>query len=276
MQIFKNARRVVFKVGTSTLTHETGLFNLERIEQLVRVLSDFGNMGKEVVLVTSGAIAAGAARLRLDHKPSTTPEKQAMAAVGQNELMRIYERTFTSFGYPVGQILLTKETVENPTALVNAKNTFNTLLKMRCVPIVNENDSIAFDEIEFGDNDTLSAYVASICEADALVILSDIDGLYDSDPRSNPAAKLIPTVAMIDEKIMSYAGGAGTSRGTGGLVTKLHAAQIAGEKGIPMFLLNGKSPEILYDLFEGSHVGTYFMSQTVPGGETRNALNSEG
>lgn len=261
MNIVKNASRIVVKVGTSTLTHDTGLFNLSRIEKLARVLCDFANMGKEIILVSSGAIAAGAARLRLDHRPKTVEEKQATSAVGQNELMRVYERFFTSYGYPVGQILLTKEVVDNPVSRKNAENTFNTLLRMKCVPIVNENDSITFDEIEIGDNDSLSAYVAVITRADVLILLSDIDGLYDSDPHSNPDAKLISTVPAVDDTILSYAGGSGSNRGTGGLVTKLHAAQIAAEASIPMFLVNGADPEILYDLFEGLHVGTYFMSK---------------
>ncbi|NLE13149.1 MAG: glutamate 5-kinase [Clostridiales bacterium] len=261
MNIIKTARRIVIKVGSSTLTHDTGLLNLRRIEQLARVISDFTNMGKEVILVTSGAVAAGVSRLRLDHRPATIEEKQATAAVGQNELMSVYERFFTGYGHTVGQILLTRETFEVPVARENARNTFNTLLRMRCIPIVNENDSVSFEEIAVGDNDTLSAYVAAMVEADALILLSDIDGLYDSDPHRNPDAKLIPVVPVIDEKILSYAGGAGSERGTGGVVTKLHAAQIATDAGIPMFLLNGSDPGILYDLFEGLHVGTYFMSK---------------
>ncbi|MFA6947747.1 MAG: glutamate 5-kinase [Eubacteriales bacterium] len=261
MNIIKNAARIVFKVGSSTLTHDTGLLNLHRIEILARVLSDFCNMGKEVILVTSGAQAAGRGRTGFDHRPKTIPEKQAMAAIGQNELMRVYERFFSAYSRPIAQLLLTKDIIDNPKSRTNAQNTFNTLLDMKVMPIVNENDTIAFDEIEFGDNDTLSAYVAELTGADALVILSDIDGLYDSDPHVNPSAKLIPTVAAVDDKILSYAGGAGSDVGTGGLITKLHAAQIANGAGIPMFIVNGENPEILYDLHEGTHVGTYFMSK---------------
>lgn len=264
MNIIKNASRIVFKIGTSTLTHDTGKFNFKRIDKLARVLSDFMNAGKEVILVSSGAMSAGASKLRIDYRPAALEEKQAIAAVGQTELMNIYEKSFSAYGYPVGQILLTKEVLDDEIAKQNAQNTFNTLIKMQCVPIVNENDSISSDEIragKVGENDTLSAYVALICNADALVILSDVDGLYDSDPRSNPNAELIHTVPLIDDTIMSYAGGAGTERGTGGLITKLHAAEIVCGNGIPMFIINGENPDILYDMFEGMNVGTYFMSR---------------
>lgn len=260
MNIVKDAKRVVVKIGSSTLTHENFRMNLRRIEALTRVLSELKNAGKEIVLVSSGAISAGVAKMGLSSRPKATEEKQALAAVGQSELMRIYEHFFSMFGHPVAQILLTKDIMENPTARKNAENTFATLLKMGCIPIVNENDSISFDEIEFGDNDTLSAYISVICRADCLVILSDIDGLYDSDPHRNPEARLIATVSRIDDKILGYAGGAGSNRGTGGLITKLHAAQIVTAEGIPMFIVNGQNPEILYDLCEGKHVGTYFMS----------------
>jgi len=259
VDFIRNARRIVIKIGSSSLTHSTGRLNLHRIETLARVLSDFKNAGKSIVLVTSGAISAGKARLGLDHRPSTTEEKQAMAAVGQCELMSIYERFFRMYGHTVGQILITRDTVDNPVSRKNAENTFNTLLAMGCVPIVNENDTISFEEIEFGDNDTLSAYVALLCRADVLVNLSDIDGLYDSDPHKNPEAKLIPSVVRIDDAIRAAAGGAGSAAGTGGVITKLHAAEIACSNGIPMFIINGENPEIMYDLFQGRHVGTYFM-----------------
>ena len=261
MNIIKDAKRIVIKIGTSTLTHDNFKMNLRRIESLCRVLSDFCNMGKEVVLVSSGAISAGVAKLGLDHRPATTEEKQAMAAVGQCDLMSIYEHFFSMFGHTVGQMLLTRDVMDNPTAHKNAENTFATLLRMGCLPIVNENDSISFDEIEFGDNDTLSACVALICHADALIIFSDIDGLYDSDPHKNPDAKLISTVPIIDDTVMSYAGDTSSNRGTGGLITKLRAAKMVTEEGIPMFLVNGEKPDILYDLFEGKQPGTYFMSR---------------
>lgn len=258
MKKIRDAKRIVFKVGTSTLTHNTGKLNLRRIERLVTVLSDLKNTGREVVLVSSGAISAGCARLGIDERPRDTIGKQAMAAVGQSELMRVYEHFFSMYGHAVGQILITKDEIDNPKVRANAQNTFNKLLKMDCIPIVNENDSMSFDEIEFGDNDTLSAVVATVCEADALVILSDIDGLYDSDPRKNPEAKLISRVDDINEDILACAGGAGSARGTGGLITKLHAAKITKNSGIPMFIINGKDPSIIYPLTEGEKIGTYF------------------
>lgn len=261
MNIIKNAKRIVFKIGSSSLTHETGRLDLHRMEHLARVLSDFKNAGKDVVLVSSAAITAGRSKLNLDHRPASIAEKQAMAAVGQCELMAMYERFFGFYGHPVAQILLTKDVSENPIPRQNAINTFETLLSMNCVPIVNENDTVAFEEIEFGDNDTLSAHVAVLCKADALVILSDIDGLYDSNPRENPNARLVPTVAKIDDRIRAMAGGAGSDFGTGGVITKIKAAEIVCKNGIPMFIINGDNPERLYDLFEGQHIGTYFMTE---------------
>ena len=258
MKTITDAKRIVFKVGSSTLTHENGKLNLRRIEKLATVLSDLKNMGKEVVLVSSGAISAGCGRVGLEKRPDDTPGKQAMAAIGQSELMRVYEHYFSMFGQVIGQILITKEEIDNPKVKQNAHNTFDRLLSMGCIPIVNENDSMSFEEIEFGDNDTLSAVVATICSADSLIILSDIDGLYDADPRSNPDAMLIPTVTELTDEIIACAGGAGSNRGTGGLVTKLHAAEITMGAGIPMYIVNGNDPAILYDLCEGKKRGTYF------------------
>lgn len=255
----REAKRIVIKIGSSTLTYETGRFNLRRMETLARVLSDFWNAGKEIVLVSSGAISAGRAKMGLSHKPSTTAEKQAMAAVGQCELMRMYEHFFDLFSRRVAQILITRETVDNPVARHNAENTFHALLSMGCLPIVNENDTVSFEEIEFGDNDTLAAYVALICSADALINLSDIDGLYNGDPHRTAGVSLIPVVERIDETIYSYAGGAGTDRGTGGVLTKLRAAEICCTRGIPMYLLNGNDPETLYRLLKGEKVGTKFL-----------------
>lgn len=259
MGMFANCRRVVIKVGSSTLTHETGNLNLRRIEELVKILSDFKNGGKEVVLVSSGAVSAGVARLGLGHRPKDTAEKQATAAVGQSELMKIYSRFFADYGITVGQILMTKDVFENAEGRAHAENTFDALLKMGCVPIVNENDSVATEELNFGGNDYLSAYVALVCRADILLNLSDIDGLYDSDPRSNPDAKFIERVENIDE-VISHAGGVGTERGTGGMRAKLEAAKLVTDEGIPMFIMNGHDPAILYDLLDGKHVGTYFTA----------------
>ena len=260
MKSVKNAKRVVFKVGTSTLTHESGKLNFRRIERLARTLADLANSGLEVVLVSSAAISAGCAKLGITERPHSTSEKQAIAAVGQSELMKVYEHYFSDFGHPVGQILITKDELDREKVFENARSTFNTLIKMGCIPIVNENDSVSYDEIEFGDNDTLSAYVSLVCGADALVILSDIDGLYDSDPHANPDAKLIPRVDEITDEIRACAGGAGTKRGTGGLITKIHAADIVCPKGIPMYIINGADPDLLYDLREGKQVGTLFAA----------------
>lgn len=258
MAIFENARRIVIKIGTSSLTHDTGKFNLQRMETLAMVLSDLKNSGKEIILVTSAAITAGMARMGISKRPENIAEKQAMAAVGQCELMRMYERFFESFGHSVAQVLVTREIISNEHMKFNTVNTLNALIRMGCLPIVNENDTVSCEEIEFGDNDTLSAHVAAISSSDALVLLSDIDGLYDADPRTNSSAELISEVKVIDERILGYAGGAGTSRGTGGLITKLHAAQIAWESGIPVFLMNGKNPADIYGLFSGECRGTYF------------------
>ena len=194
--------------------------------------------------------------------PSTPEEKQAMAAIGQSELMKIYDRFFSDYGHTVAQILMTKEVMSTPERRAAAENTFHRLLEMNCIPVVNENDSVSTDELtKFGGNDILSAYVAELCQADLLLNLSDIDGLYDSDPRSNPDAKLIERVECIDDSIYAIAGGAGTDRGTGGMIAKLNAARMVTEQGIPMFILNGHEPEVLYTLLDGGHIGTYFTAK---------------
>lgn len=259
MNILQNAKRIVLKIGSSTLTHETGKLNLRRMELLAQVLSDLQNAGKQIVLVSSGAVSCGRSRMGLHHRPASIEEKQAMAAVGQSELMKTYDHFFSAFGHTVAQVLITRYTIESPASRTNAENTLHILMQMGCVPIVNENDTVSFDEIEFGDNDTLSAYVAVLCHADALINLSDIDGFYDSDPHANPDAKLIPTVEKIDESVYACAGGAGTDRGTGGVITKLRAAEISTSHGIPMFLCNGENPEIIYDLMQDKPIGTRFL-----------------
>lgn len=261
MGILEKKTRIVVKIGSNTLTHDTGKLDLRRMELLVRILSDFKNAGHEIVLVSSGAVAAGIARLRLGRRPESTEEKQALAAIGQAELMQVYENFFATYGYTVGQMLMTKDIIENPERRTNAQNTFRELLKLGCVPIVNENDPISTEELKFGGNDTLSAYVALVCGADLLINMSDIDGLYDSDPRKNPGAKLIDRVEVIDDTVISYAGGAGSERGTGGMITKIKAAQIVTEAGIPMLIVNGKNPEILYRISDGEHIGTYFAAR---------------
>lgn len=261
MSFSENCRRVVVKVGSSTLTHSSGRLNLRRIESLARTLSDLKNAGREIVLVSSGAVSAGVAKSGLGHRPESLEEKQAMASIGQSELMRIYDRFFSDYGHKIGQILMTRDVVDNPVRRTAAENTFNTLLRMGCIPIVNENDAVSTDElVKFGGNDILSAHVANLCHADCLINLSDIDGLFDSDPRKNPDAKLIARVEDIDS-ILSCAGGAGTERGTGGMEAKLTAARMVTKNGIPMFIMNGSDPEILYRLFDGEKVGTYFVAQ---------------
>jgi len=261
MGYLRDSHRIVVKVGTSTLTHNTGHLNLRRIEKLVKVLSDMKNHGIQVVLVSSGAVSAGVAKVGFGRIPSSTEEKQAMAAIGQSELMKMYDRFFSDYGHTVAQILMTKDVLSNPVRRSAAENTFNRLLEMNCIPIVNENDSVSTDELtKFGGNDILSAYVSQLCGADVLLNLSDIDGLYDSDPRTNPEAKLIERVETLDDSVFAIAGGAGSSRGTGGMIAKLNAAKIVTESGIPMFILNGKDPEILYELLDGGHIGTYFVA----------------
>ncbi len=260
MGLFKNCKRVVVKVGTSTLTHATGQLNLRRIESIVKVLSDLKNGGKEIILVSSGAVSAGIAKSGLGHRPISLEEKQAMASIGQSELMKIYDRFFSDYGHKVAQILLTRDVIEIPVRKEAAENTFNTLLRMGCIPVVNENDAVSTDElVKFGGNDILSAHVANLCSADILINLSDIDGLYDRDPRRDPDAKFIERVENIDD-ILTCAEGAGTERGTGGMEAKLTAAKMVTDKGIPMFVMNGHDPEILYDLLDGKKIGTYFVA----------------
>ena len=261
MSVLANKARIVVKIGSNAMTHASGNLDLRRMELLVRILSDYKNAGHEVVLVSSGAVAAGISRLRLNRRPETIEEKQALAAIGQADLMQVYEQFFAAYGHTVGQMLMTKDIIDNPVRRVMAENTFRELLRLGCVPIVNENDPVSTEELKFGGNDTLSAYVALVCHADLLINLSDVDGLYDSDPRKNPDAKLIECVQGVDERILAMAGGAGTERGTGGMATKLQAARIVLEKGIPMYILNGADPAVLYKLLDGEHIGTYFRAQ---------------
>lgn len=260
MYLFKNAKRIVFKVGTSSLTHKTGLLNLRSIQGLVKVLSDIKNSGIEVVLVTSGAVGVGVGKLGLKQKPSTIPEKQACAAIGQCELMQVYDKEFNQYNHIVSQILMTRDILDDQIRTNHVENTFNMLLEMNVIPIVNENDTVSTEELEFGDNDTLSAIVATLVKADALVILSDIDGLYNGNPQ-NEGATLIEVVEEINDEITSFAGGAGSARGTGGMITKISAAKIALQGQIPMVITNGANPEKLYDLIDGKKVGTLFLPE---------------
>ena len=245
MKEMKDVRRIVVKVGSSTLTHPQGGLHFQKIDQLAMVLSDIKNSGKDVILVSSGAVSAGVAKLQMRHRPTLMKEKQAAASVGQSELMFIYDKFFSQYGQTIAQLLLTKTITHNETLRINAVNTLETLLSYGVIPIVNENDSVATDEIAYGDNDTLSAVTAYLTNADLLILLSDIDGLYDDNPTLHPNAKLIPVVNHISEEIQAMAKGAGSKHGTGGMVTKLYAAQYAGEHGIPMIIANGKQPSIL-------------------------------
>ncbi len=254
-----DAKRIVIKVGTSTLTYANGKLNLRRIESLVKVLADIKNSGKEVLLVTSGAIGVGAAHLGLTERPRDMGGKQAAAAVGQCELMYIYDKHFSEHGHVTAQVLLTRDVIDDDNRKTNVINTIHRLLEYGAVPIVNENDTVSFEEIEFGDNDTLSAVVAVLSGADALIILTDIDGVYTADPRTNPDAKFIPLVEKIDDDLRKAASGAGSSRGTGGMMTKLHAAEMASAQGISTVIMNGCDPSRLYDIFEGKPVGTLII-----------------
>lgn len=256
----KKAHRIVIKVGTSTLTYETGKLNLKRMDRLAMILSDLHNKGKEVILVSSGAIGVAVGKLGLPEKPKETRYKQAVAAVGQCELMYIYDKLFSEYNNTVAQILLTKDDISIPKRKRNTQNTFNTLLEMGIIPIVNENDTISVEEIEFGDNDTLSAIVADFVDADLLVLFSDIDGFYDSDPHTNKNAKLIECVTDISA-VRSLAGGVGSNRGTGGMITKLDAAEIATSSGINMVITNGDNIDGLYNILNGESVGTVFVSK---------------
>lgn len=258
---FQKKKRVVIKVGTSTLTHKTGRLNIRRVEQLVKTLADLQNSGKEVILVSSGSIGLGMAKLGLIERPEDTPTRQACAAVGQCELMYMYDNEFSKYNVTVAQLLLTKYVLLEDRR-VNVENAVKRLIAQGVIPIVNENDTVAIDELNLkvGENDSLAAIVAVIAEADLLILMTDIDGLYDSNPREHADAQLVPLVMKIDDTIRQSAGGAGTAFGTGGMRTKIKAAEIAWEKGIDTVIMNGKNPEKLYDLFENEGVGTVFAA----------------
>lgn len=262
MNSFKS-RRIVVKVGTSTLTYENGKVNLKNMEKLCKVLSDLHNSGKQVILVTSGAIGVGVGKLKLTERPKETRYKQALAAVGQCELMFLYDKFFGEYNNSVAQILLTKDIVLNEHSKQNVVNTFQTLLEMGIIPIVNENDTVATDELigaNFGDNDNLSAIVADLVGADLLIILTDIDGLYETDPRKDKNAKKIKLVEHIDDHIREIAGGSGSNRGTGGMSTKITAAAAATSAGINTCVMKGDDPSIIYKLLDGEEIGTMFLA----------------
>lgn len=259
-------QRIVVKVGTSTLTHESGAPNLRRMEHLSRILADLRGMGHEVILVFSGAIAAGTAKLGLGERPRELRMKQAAAAVGQCRMMHIFDQFFAEYNQAAAQILLSEEDVADPIRAEHLHGTFSALLEMGVIPVVNENDSVSSAEIEtgrqkiLGDNDSLSAIVAQLCGANLLVLFSDIDGLYDADPKANPDAKLLHRVDALTPEILEMAGGAGSWRGTGGMATKLSAANIAMNAGCDMVIANGARMEQLYDIVEGKDIGTRFLS----------------
>ncbi len=253
--------RMVVKIGTSTLTHASGRMNIRRVEELVKVLADLKNAGHEIILVSSGAIAMGVGKMNLPGRPEDIPTKQAAAAVGQCELMYVYDRYFTQYSHTVAQILLTADDVENPVRRTHFENTLTRLLSLGALPVINENDTVATAEIAVGDNDTLGAIVAVCVKADLLILFSDIDGLYTEDPRKNPDARLIPVIREITPEIERIAGGAGTSRGTGGMATKLRAASIVMKEGCSMVIANGNHPETLYDIVEGKTPGTLFVGR---------------
>ncbi len=261
MSNLKDAKRIVFKVGTSTLTYETGKANIRRMSALAAVLSDLRNAGREVVLVTSGAISVGVGKLGLKKRPSDMPSRQAAATVGQCELMFMYDKLFGEYGNITGQLLITRSDIENGERRQNLVNTFEKLFEYGAIPVVNENDSVAVEEIVYGDNDSLSANVAKLVNADALIILSDIDGLFSGNPREDEDATLITVVEDINEEILALAGPVGSRRGTGGMVTKLQAARLATQAGIDTVVMNGTDPSDIYKLLDGRQTGTFFKAR---------------
>ena len=253
--------RMVIKIGTSTLAHPTGHLNIRLVEQLCKVVSDIKNAGHQVILVSSGAIGMGVGKLGLRERPKDIPSKQAAAAVGQCELMYTYDKLFGQYNHTVGQLLITAEDIDNEKRRNNFSNTLTRLLELGALPIINENDTVATDEIVIGDNDTLAADVAECVRAELLILLSDIDGLYTADPHRDPGAKLIPVIEDLTDEIYALAGGSGSKQGTGGMVTKLRAASICMTVGTDMVIANGSRPENLYDILDGKAVGTRFKAR---------------
>ncbi len=253
--------KIVIKLGTSTLAHSTGRLNIRRVEELCKVISDLKNAGNEIIMVSSGAIGMGVGKLSLGKRPTDIPTIQAAASVGQCELMYTYDKLFSEYNHTVAQILLTDEDIAHSERCINFKNTLCRLLELGAIPIINENDTVATDEIVIGDNDTLGAIVATTINADLLIILSDIDGLFTADPHKDSNATMLHTVKEITEEIEAMTGGAGSALGTGGMATKIKAAKIAVQGGTDMVIANGKSPEILYDIVAGKDVGTRFLAE---------------
>ncbi len=257
----KNKKKIVVKIGSSSLVHEeTGGLDFGKLEKLVRILTDFRNQGKDVVLVSSGAVGVGRKLMGLEKKPDTLPLKQACAAVGQGRLISIYQKLFAEYNQKAAQILITKETMIKEVRRRNARNTFEQLLSYGIIPIVNENDTVSTEEIEFGDNDTLSAVISALIGADLLVLLTDIDGFYTDDPHKNPDAKLIKEIQTIDDKVLDMAKGVTSNLGTGGMATKLAAAPICTDSGADMVIACGADVSVLNDIIEGKEVGTLFLA----------------
>ncbi len=260
----KYRKKIVLKIGSTSLTHANGKLNLLRIDKLARVIIDLHNEGKEIILVSSGAIATGAGKMGIEKKPENKIMKQALAAIGQAELMKIYDKFFDEYNKTIGQVLLTKDGIENSLRRRNARNTINELLKLKVIPVINENDTVITDEIEFGDNDILSATVASLINADLLIILSDIDGVYTEDPRKNPEAKLISKVTAGENNLGKFIFNNDSKFGTGGMKSKLLAADTCMENGIDMVITNGSNPKVIYDILNGKDVGTFFTDNSEP------------
>lgn len=270
----KDKKRIVFKIGTSTLTHEeTGELDFVKMEKFIRILTDLHNQGKEIVVVSSGAIAVGRKVLGFKERPTERSMKQACAAVGQSRLMTVYQKLFSEYNQNTAQILMTKITIANDTSRHNAQNTFRELLELGVIPIVNENDTVATDEIDFGDNDNLSAIVAAIVKADLLVLLSDIDGLYTDDPNQNPEAERISVVEKITDEMLGMAKGPTTDVGTGGMTSKVGAAGIANDAGADMMIINGDDMENINRLFAGEEIGTLFVAHKTSHFHLKNYLD---
>lgn len=285
-ELLQKKNRIVVKVGSSTLTHETGKLNYHRIERMAMEIADLANQGKEMVLVSSGAVSAGMGPLGLSARPKTIREKQAVAAVGQGVLMHTYEKMFREYGQNVGQVLLTRMDAQDRKKFMNSRNTLLTMLQMGVIPIINENDVVAIDEFKIGDNDTLSAMVSNFIEADLLIILSDVDGLYTANPQTHPEARIIPVVTEVDKHVYDIAGGAGSSIGTGGMYTKIQAASIATSSGVDMVIASGSEDGVLRRICQGEDVGTWFTAKDsnlhtkkrwlLSGGKARGSLIVDG
>lgn len=260
-EALKNAKRIVIKVGTSTITYANGKRNFSQIDRLAREISDLQNQGKEMILVTSGAVAVGVDRMGLLCKPATIPGKQAAAAVGQGVLMHTYEKFFADYGQVVAQVLITKTEAIDRHRYTNSRNTFMELMRQQVIPIVNENDVVALDELKIGDNDNMSALVAGIVDADLVIILSDVDGLYTANPQTHPEAKLVPTVLEITPAVEASAGGVGSARGTGGMATKIQAAKAATSSGIQLVIASGTEKNAITRILQGEVLGTLFVSR---------------